>query len=219
MNEFFPFDTAEFAENPEPRCPCLLLLDCSGSMAGEAINQLNAGIIDFKEQLMSEKLASKRVELAIIKFGQVEVLNDFETADVFTPTTLEASGNTPMGEAITRGIELLRERKETYKSHGISYYRPWIFLITDGSPTDSWNTAAQMVRFGEGNNEFAFFAVGVEDADMSILGQISVREPLRLRGLNFRGLFQWLSNSMRSISRSSTDMQVQLESPAGWACV
>ena len=32
-----PFAAAEFADNPEPRCPCLLLLDVSGSMAGGKI--------------------------------------------------------------------------------------------------------------------------------------------------------------------------------------
>ena len=28
------FGTQDFADNPEPRCPCLLLLDVSGSMTG-----------------------------------------------------------------------------------------------------------------------------------------------------------------------------------------
>ncbi len=42
--EQVPFAEAEFAENPEPRCPCLLLLDTSGSMAGAPIAQLNLGI-------------------------------------------------------------------------------------------------------------------------------------------------------------------------------
>ena len=32
-----PLGAVTFAENPEPRCPCLLLLDTSGSMAGQAI--------------------------------------------------------------------------------------------------------------------------------------------------------------------------------------
>jgi uncharacterized protein with von Willebrand factor type A (vWA) domain len=36
-----PFGTDDFALNPEPRCPCLLLLDVSGSMAGEPITELN----------------------------------------------------------------------------------------------------------------------------------------------------------------------------------
>jgi len=46
MTEFeqVPFDAAGFADNPEPRCPCLLLLDTSGSMQGRPISELNAGL-------------------------------------------------------------------------------------------------------------------------------------------------------------------------------
>jgi uncharacterized protein with von Willebrand factor type A (vWA) domain len=36
-----PFDGVEFAENPEPRCPCVLLLDTSNSMSGKRIDELN----------------------------------------------------------------------------------------------------------------------------------------------------------------------------------
>ncbi len=45
-----PFGAAEFADNPEPRCPCLLLLDTSGSMQGEPIRELNRGLIAFTNQ-------------------------------------------------------------------------------------------------------------------------------------------------------------------------
>src|SRR5258708_36447153 len=33
----------QFAENPEPRQPVVLLLDCSGSMQGDPIRVLNSG--------------------------------------------------------------------------------------------------------------------------------------------------------------------------------
>jgi uncharacterized protein with von Willebrand factor type A (vWA) domain len=40
-----PFGDSDFAENPEPRCACLLLLDTSGSMQGAPIRELNAGLV------------------------------------------------------------------------------------------------------------------------------------------------------------------------------
>src|SRR5262245_28116037 len=90
------FAAAEFADNPEPRCPCLLLLDNSGSMAGRPISELNAGLTLFKEELIGDALAAKRVEVGIVSFGPVSVINDFQTADVFQAPVLSPHGDTPM---------------------------------------------------------------------------------------------------------------------------
>jgi len=218
-----PFGTSDFALNPEPRCPCLLLLDVSGSMTGEPILELNAGLKEFRDELVGDGLASKRVEVACITFGPVNVATEFETADAFQPPWLRPMGDTPMGAAITAGVELVRLRKEAYRKNGIAFYRPWIFLITDGAPTDAWDAAAQEVKKGETAKSFAFFAVGVQGANMDVLRRIAVREPLKLKGLQFRSLFRWLSNSMKSVSRSTPGDEVPLrnpsEGPDGWASI
>lgn len=212
------FDVIEFAENPEPRCPCILLLDCSGSMNGAPIQELNNGLRTFQQQLSNDDLASKRVEVTVLTFDtDVRVINEFEVAENFEPKELIAGGLTSMGRAIERAINMLEQRKAVYKANGISYYRPWIFLLTDGEPTDDYFNAMNAVHEEEKKKQFAFFAVGIQGANMEILKQISVREPLPLKGLNFTSLFQWLSNSMSSVSRSSLDAEVALESPSGWA--
>lgn len=222
FSQQIPFGGAEFAENPEPRCPCILLLDTSGSMQGAPIKNLNDGLVVFRDELSADGLASKRVEVSIVTFGPVQVVTEFQTAEHFYPPVLEARGDTPMGAAIETALNLLRQRKDQYRSNGIAYFRPWVFLITDGGPTDQWQHAAQLVREGESQGAFAFFAVGVEGFREDILKQISVRTPLPMQGLKFRELFLWLSQSMRSVSQSVPGTEVPLTNPAapgGWASV
>jgi uncharacterized protein YegL len=181
-----PFGDLGFAENPENRCPVILLLDNSGSMGGAPIQQLNEGLQLFRDELFADSLAAKRVEVAIVTFGPVTVETEFTTVQNFYAPTLSVAHDTPMGAAVEKAIELLAERKSTYKAAKIGYYRPWIFLITDGGPTDSTVKAAQLVREGEASKAFMFFAVGVEGANFGALRTIAVREPLKLKGLLFR---------------------------------
>jgi uncharacterized protein YegL len=218
--EQVPFSNMEFADNPEPRCACLLLLDTSGSMEGTKIDQLNEGLRMFAEQLRADTMASKRVEVAVVTFGPVQVLKNFVTADTFDAPTLTANGNTPMGAAVVKATQLIAERKKAYRANGIAYYRPWIFLISDGEPTDPILQAQRLVKEGEAKKSFMFYAVAVENADIGKLASISVRQPLRLKNLSFAQLFVWLSDSLSSVSRSQVSDTPALQNPTapdGWA--
>jgi uncharacterized protein YegL len=217
-----PFGNMEFAENPEPRCPCLLLLDTSESMRGDKIRELNAGLVEFALQLRADAMASKRVEVAIVTFGPVNVVQPFVTADSFVAPELEASGNTPIGAAIVHAADLIARRKRAYRENGIGYYRPWIFMISDGEPTDDVRRAQDVIKQSERAKSFMFYSVGVAGADMQALAGISVRQPLRLKGLAFSQLFVWLSHSLSTVSRSQISDTPALDNPAspsGWARV
>jgi uncharacterized protein YegL len=246
-------EQAEFADNPEPRCPVVLVLDTSGSMNGVAIRELNESLRAFSEALKNDRLASLRVEVAVVAFGgKVRALDvrsaeaslgkdivpynprglairpetkeipfnahqAFVTVDRFQPPVLNADGGTPLGEAVQRALALLRERKEIYKQNGLDYFRPWIFVITDGKPTDrAWEAAADQVKAEEARKGVIFYGVGVENADLKVLARFSdTRPPLKLKGLLFGDLFNWLSKSLSAVAHSRPGEQAPLP-PVGW---
>lgn len=204
------------ADDLGPKCACILLLDVSGSMSGERIDALNDGLVFFQQDLDKRDLVKHRVDVAVITFGsEVTVAQDFIPAADFEAATLTASGATRMGGAIEKALDMLEERKEFYRLRGNPVYRPWIFLITDGSPTDDgvWQSAANRVREAEKKKAVIFWAIGVEGADQSTLAQISARIPWKLKGLQFGELFLWLSNSLGKVSSSTPGEAVALDKP------
>jgi uncharacterized protein YegL len=222
-------DQIDIANPQHPHCATVLVVDTSGSMQGDKIRQLNDGIRFFREDVSGDDLARKRVDLAVVSFGgSVDTEHDFSSIDDFEPPTLTADGGTPMGESILRAVDMVVERKRAYREMGTDYFRPWIFLITDGEPTDMregddlWNRAVAAVREGERRREFLFFAVAVEPADLETLGKIAPpeRPPLQLHPGRFKEMFLWLSKSQQRVSASRVGDQVPLEdptSPEGWA--
>ena len=216
-------EAVEFAENPEPRCPCVLLLDTSGSMQGAPIEAMNEGLRTFKEDLIKHPLASRRVEVAVVTFDcDVSVVQDFVTPDQFEPPLLSAQGLTHTGSAIQKALDIIQSRKNQYRNNGVAYYRPWVFMITDGEPQGELDAvlaqATQRLREDEANKRVAFFTVGVENANMTRLSEIAVRTPIKLKGLNFTEVFLWLSASMSAVSQSKVDEQVALP-PVGWGAI
>lgn len=198
----------------------MLLLDTSGSMDGTPISLLNEGLSAFAEDLRADELARRRVEVAVVTFGgQVSVRQEFVTADEFRPRMLGAEGATPMGAAIERAISLVRDRKQVYKENGVTYYRPWIFMVTDGAPTDDYRRAKALVHEEERSGGLAFFSVGVDGASMDVLSEITVRRSVRLKGLSFREMFLWLSSSQKRVSASEPGEQTALPAADGWQAV
>lgn len=229
--DLIPSAEVLFAENPEQRCPCILLLDVSGSMSRDhngsrAIDQLSEGLHILKNAIAADSVANKRVEVAVVTFGErVTILQDLVPVEFFIPPELDAGGMTPMGRAIDCALELLDNRKELYKASGISYYRPWVILITDGEPTDSgWEEAVRRIHASEDNRKLVFFVIGVEPASMETLNYVAYpqRPAVKMKDQknSFAELFKWLSSSMSAVSRSAeSGGQIDLPTPAGWANV
>jgi uncharacterized protein YegL len=146
---------------------------------------------------------------------------DFVSASNFEPEQYVTTGETPMAGALHFALDMITMRKKLYRDNGTPYYRPWIFLITDGAPTDNdaWKNAAVRIKDEESRKGVAFFSVGVEGADMEVLKQLSTRPPLPLKGYSFREMFVWLSASLGKVSQSQPGQQVPLTPPEGWTTV
>lgn len=155
IEDMIPY--VEFADNANERTPCVLVLDCSGSMRGEPIKQLNAGLKALEKELKEDIDASSRVQLLIVKaFGKDEavVSSDWTDAMNFEAPVMEAGGLTPLGKAMELALKKIEEQKCLYDSCGITSKRPWIFLISDGEPTDyDWEIVAEKCRYAQQNKK------------------------------------------------------------------
>jgi uncharacterized protein YegL len=222
-------DRLEITDPEQPHVATVLLLDISGSMEGDKIRQVNEGLQYFKDDVSSDDLTRKRLDFSIITFGSaVDIFQPFCNIENFNPPALQAGGTTCMGGAILKAIDLIETRKQEYRSKGIDFYRPWIFMVTDGNPTDMtqgdplWNEVVKKINDGEANKKFLFFTVGVDSADMDLLGQLAPhnRVPVRLMKNKFKEMFLWFSKSQQKVSASKIGEQVALDNPVGpkgWA--
>lgn len=210
--------------NREPRQPLVLLLDTSGSMARD-LDDLTAGLEGLRAAIARDTVARNRVEIVVVTFGgEVTVHGDFGEAATFEPPALAAQGDTPMGAAIERALDLIDAKKRAYRESGIDHYRPLVFVITDGEPTDRrWPEAVARLRAAEQRKGVVLLAVGTKTANFVKLRELSPdRAPLRLREARWEAMFQWLSRSLAARSRSRPGDEVPLEDPtgpAGWGAL
>jgi uncharacterized protein YegL len=211
--------------NRTRRTPCVLLVDTSASMEGQKLQKLNAGFRAFRQDILRNPMASQSVELCVISFGPVKLQSDFALVHEMKALEFEAAGVTPLKEALELAMLKVTERKKNYEAHGISYYRPWIFLLTDGDPTDSegyfndsYKKLLVPLQLAAQEKKFILFTIGI---GVSTLGRQVLNELSRpfngrcldLANLKFEEMFLWLSGSLSRVSQSSPGEQVQLVNP------
>ena len=221
MASFIP--DVSFIDNSEQRTPLILVLDCSGSMQGQPIAQLNQGLKLLEEELKQDVIAAKRVRLLVIKYGgydECELYGDWCDAMDFIAPELEASGLTPTGQAVSLALGEIEAEKQRLKAAGVPYTRPWLFLMSDGEPTDNWQAAAQACRDAQAANKVAVFPISVGHDATESMGQFSrsgINGVKQLKGLQFRELFLWLSASMQVVSQSTPGGKAQLPPTDSWS--
>ena len=204
--------------NPAPRCPVILLLDTSGSMSGDPIKELNAGLKQFIQETSNDEAASMSVELEVITFdSSVNIAMPFTPiCDVEkNPAPLTTYGTTSMGGALTLAADELKKRRKLYQGNGIPSYKPWVVLMTDGQPTDNWEAPAAKMRALAEQNRITFVGVeigkGVDHATMCKIMPAGNPMLAKLDGLKFKDFFRWLTDSMGALSSSAISDQDNLK--------
>jgi len=227
MNHIAPV----YHDNPSQRTPCMLVLDASASMGTPVgggprtrIDELNRGLKMLREELHGDQTAAMRVQLAIVSVGgpkgDAELMLNWTDANDFRPPTLSTGGQTPLAHGMRLALHHVDEQKIELRKNGIAYTRPWIMVISDGEPTDPpavWQGVIEECRIAESAKRCVIFPIGVEDARLDVLQQLSSTRAARLSGTRFREYFQWLSASLQCVSRSRPGDSVALPATDPWA--
>lgn len=186
------------------RLPVFVLVDVSESMAGGALTAMHNGMELLLQSLKKDPQVLEIGAMSVISFGaEANVETPLESVlDVRIPS-LDLSSGTSLGAAfdlLTREIGT-RVTKTTYEVRGD--YKPVIFLITDGQPTDDWRKG--LTKFRKCYPTLPVHAIGCgDDVDFSILKEITPNTYM-LRDMSadsFGKLFQCVTASVRSVTAS-----------------
>lgn len=159
-NEF----SVESPENYEPKSICCLVLDLSWSMHGKPIEELNNGLQEFHADIASNSTTANRLEVALVTFAdKPTVVQKPALIANFSIPKFVAGGTTAMVDGVREAITLVDNRKKWYKSTGQPHQRPWIILITDGSPNSNQDYVALASEIEKSTKEksFVFLPIGV----------------------------------------------------------
>ncbi len=184
------------------RMPVYLLLDCSTSMEGESVEAVKQGVKYLLSELRGDPDAIERVWISVITFDssarQVVPLTELEQ---FKEPPLTANGSTALGDALRLLLKSVDQevRKTTPTQKGD--YRPLVFLMTDGEPTDSWESAADEVKRRRFGNIIACGAgPSVRTETLKRITEIVVLLN-DYKPETFKAFFKWVSASVVTTSQ------------------
>jgi uncharacterized protein YegL len=186
------------------RLPIYLLLDCSESMAGEAIEEVNRGVEAMLNALRSDPQALESAWVSIITFSRTarQVVPLTEVLHFQAPRLSVRSG-TAMGAALRLVKQCLQREVTKTTATTKGDYKPLVILFTDGEPTDEWESIADELKRQRNPSIANIYAIACgADADAEVLRRIT-DIVLRMNDMSpqaWRKVFVWLTASVQSTS-------------------
>ena len=131
------YDLAEFADNPEARCPIVLVLDTSMYMGGPSYTTMLQALYKFRDIIREDPVTSLRADIAVVTFDEnFRLSQDFTNGRDFDPSGVQGFGSAFYAGAINLALDMIEYRKRAYRDTGIAYHRGLIFFLASGPPQD-----------------------------------------------------------------------------------
>ena len=203
--------------NPsEMHCACVLLIDTSASMRDYRQRLIDA-LVEFRSTLESDSDARARVDIEVVTFdSHVHKLTGFGSVSQFTVPDIVCEGTTCTHDAVHFALEEIKARKQEYIAGGTPYYRPWLFLLTDGNSNDidttNYPNAFQELVQAQLDRHVVFYGVAIGDqADRKEVASMHCNGVVITPTMSqFREVFQWLSASVIQTSSQPTAITVAI---------
>ncbi|MEZ6127168.1 MAG: VWA domain-containing protein [Planctomycetaceae bacterium] len=190
----------------ERRLPIYLLLDCSESMAGEAIEDVQRGVQSMCDALRQDPLAIETAHLSVISFsGYAKHLVPLTEVLNFECPRLKVRSGTALGSALQLLLQCLQKDVVRTSKDKKADYKPIVILLTDGEPTDAWEAVADQLKQQQNPGLANIYAIACgPDADTEVLHRIT-NLVLRMKDMSaeaWRALFVWLTASIQTTQQS-----------------
>lgn len=174
LKNYYSHEGQKLREMGRTHVSVLLLVDTSASMAGEKIcaveHAINGFIDEFKGSYEAEC-----TDICIVSFSdETKIVQPFTCASNLAEIALEASGLTSLWEALSLSIDLLNNQRRLYQQLAITYYKPRIFLITDGTPTDIGDIVIPKLKSDVANNRYGLCVLGLPGYDENLFTFLEV---------------------------------------------
>lgn len=179
------------------RLPVYLLLDVSGSMSGESIEAVKTGVQNLVSTLRQDPYALETAFLSVITFDSIakQVAPLTELASFQTPS-ISASGTTALGEALGLLADRIEAEVEKTTANIKGDWKPLIFIMTDGVPTDDWRRGLDKLK--KVRTGIIVACAAGQGADTSVLKQITevVVHLDTADSSTIKAFFKWVSASI-----------------------